>query len=100
MPKNDLAFCSGRSPVPVLAALPLYRDAGRITYFDPDRTWPGSVGAVDPLGDDALCTEPASVLEDGRPIPGNVFVDENARLGIQYCAQGQAIVGPLPASLT
>jgi hypothetical protein len=40
------------------------------------------------------------VLEDGRPIPGNVFVDENARLGIQYCAQGQAIVGPLPASLT
>jgi hypothetical protein len=34
------------SPVPILAALPLHRNAGWIADLDPDRAWPGSIGAI------------------------------------------------------
>jgi len=69
-------------PVPVLAALPLHRDARRIADLDPDRTWTGSISAVYPLGDDAFGAKPASVREDSRAIFGDVFVEQDASLGI------------------
>jgi hypothetical protein len=34
------------------------------------------------LGHDALGTKPASVLEHGRAIPGDVFIEQDANLGI------------------
>jgi hypothetical protein len=37
----------GRSPIPLLAALPLHGQARRIAQLDPDRAWTGSIGAAD-----------------------------------------------------
>src|SRR5258708_7792512 len=68
------------SPVPFLTALPLHRDASRIAHLDPDRARSGSIGAVHPLGDDTLGAKPASVLEHGRAIFGDVFVEQDASL--------------------
>src|SRR5262249_54823412 len=67
-----------QSPVPVCAALPLYRDARWIEDFDPDRAPPRSIGAVDPFRDDSLGAKPAGVLEHNRAILGNVFVGQDA----------------------
>src|SRR6266403_4264438 len=64
----------GGSPVPILAPLPLHRNAGRITDLDPDRKRTGSIGAVHPLRDDALGAKLASVLEHGRTVSGDVFI--------------------------
>jgi hypothetical protein len=43
----------------------------------PDRRVPSHL-----LGHDALGTKPASVLEDGRAVASDVFVEQDARLGI------------------
>src|SRR5258708_9344849 len=69
-------------PIPILAALPLHRDASRIAHLDPDRARSGSIGAVHPLGDDTLGAKPASVRKYGRAILGDVFVKQDAGLGI------------------
>jgi hypothetical protein len=74
---NDLG-----SSIPPLAALPRHGDAGGIAHLDPDRARTGSLGAVDLLGDDPLGTKPASVLEHRRAIPGDMFVEHDARLGV------------------
>ena len=71
--------CPG-SPIPLLAPLPLHRDAGGIADLDPDRTSTGSVGAIHSLRDDALGTKLASVLEHGRTVLGDVLVEQNASL--------------------
>ena len=70
------------SPVPILAALPLHRDAGWIADLDPYRARTGSIGAVSALRDDAFSTKPAGMFENGRTIPGDMFVEQNARIGI------------------
>src|SRR2546427_4795652 len=70
------------SPVPLLAALPLHNDAGRIADFDPDRTSAGSIGPVDLLGDDSLRAKPASMFEHRRAITDDVFVEHDARRGM------------------
>src|SRR5258708_9343787 len=49
------------SPVPILSALPLHRDAGRIADLDPDLARPRSIGAVDLLGYDALGAKRACI---------------------------------------
>ncbi len=52
---NDIHRISGApaptrgSSIPILATLPLHRDAGRIADLDPDRARTGSIGAVHPL---------------------------------------------------
>ena len=38
------------------------------------RDWPGSIGAIDLLGNDALGTKPARMGEGGRPIFSDVLV--------------------------
>jgi hypothetical protein len=58
------------SPIPDLAPLPLYRDAGEIAHLDPDEARAGSVGAVDLLRENALGTKPASMGEHSQPIFG------------------------------
>ena len=70
-----------RSPIPPLAAFPLHGNARRIANLHPDRAWPGSIGAINLLGNDSLGTQPASVLEHGRAIPGNVFVEQDVSVG-------------------
>jgi hypothetical protein len=50
------------SSIPLLDALPLHRNAGRITDLDPYRTRTGSIGAVGALRDDAFSTKPAGML--------------------------------------
>ena len=68
------------SPIPLLAAGPLHRDAGGIADLDPDRARTGSVGgAVDLLGDDALGAKPASVGENRSAVLRNVFVEHTFR---------------------
>jgi len=71
-----------QSPIPILVALPLHRNAGGIADLDPHRARPGSISAVHPLRNDALGAKPASVLEHGRAILGDVFVEQDARLRI------------------
>jgi putative intracellular protease/amidase len=75
-------YFSLNSSVPVLAALLLCRDAGGIADLDPDRAWPGSIGAVGAFRDDAFSTDSAGMFEHRRAIPGDVFVEHDARLGI------------------
>src|SRR5215470_18966450 len=64
--------------IPILAPLPLHRDARRIADLHPDPAPPRSIGAVDLLGRDALGAKPASVFEDGRAVLGDVFVEQDA----------------------
>jgi hypothetical protein len=71
----------GEPPAPILAALPLYRDAGWVADLDPDRTGTGSIGAVYSLGDDALGAKPASVGESSRAIFSDVFIEQDAGRG-------------------
>jgi hypothetical protein len=73
---------AGWSSIPLLAALPLHRDAGRISDLDPDGAPTGSICAIDPLGDDALGTKPAGVSEDGGSILRQVVIEQDARLRI------------------
>jgi hypothetical protein len=54
--------------VPILTALPLHREAGRIANLDPDQARTGPIGSVYPLGHDALGAKPASVGENDRAI--------------------------------
>jgi hypothetical protein len=70
------------SSIPNLASLPLHGDAGGIADLDPDAARAGSIGTVHPLGNDALGAEPACTGKHDRPIFGNVFVKQNASLGI------------------
>jgi hypothetical protein len=72
-----------RSSVPLLAALPLYSNARGITDLDPHWAPTGSIGAVHPLGDDALSAKSASVRENDRTILSDVFVEQDAHLGAQ-----------------
>jgi hypothetical protein len=53
-----------------LAPLPLHGDAGGIADFDPDAARAGSIRAIDPLRNDTLGTESASMGEHGRAIIG------------------------------
>jgi len=82
-----------RSSVPVLATLPLHRNAGGIPDLDPDRARTRPIGAVDPLGDDALGAKPASMSEHGRTVLGNVFIEQDASLDTpqQACQRGLAV---------
>ena len=57
--------CAGSSG-PILATLPLHRDAGGIADLDLDRARTGSIGAVHLLGDEALGAKPASMRENDR----------------------------------
>src|SRR6267154_2614530 len=68
-------------PVPILAA---FRCTAMLagSDLDPDRAWPGSIGAVGALRDDAFSTKPAGMFEHRRAIPGDVFVEHDACLGI------------------
>ena len=68
------------SPIPILAALPLYCDARGIANLDPDRARTGPIDAIHPLRDDALGAKPASVGENSRTILGDMFVEQDARL--------------------
>jgi len=75
--------CQPASPVPILAALPLlYRDARWIADLDPGPTPSRSIGAVDPFRDSSLDTKPACVREDGLPILGKVFIEQDADLSV------------------
>jgi hypothetical protein len=69
------------SSVPLLTMLAPRRSPGLQILI---QTGHGSdrQGPVHPLGDDPLGAKPASMFEHGRPIPGEVFVEKNARLGI------------------
>jgi hypothetical protein len=62
-----------KSPIPLLATLPLHRDPGRIADFDPDAARAGSIGAIDFLRHNALCAQPASVREDAGTVVGDVL---------------------------
>src|SRR5258707_9043774 len=59
----DRARCS---PIPILAALPLYCDARGIANLDPGRTRTGSLDAVGAFRDDALGAKPTRMLEHRR----------------------------------
>jgi hypothetical protein len=82
---RDIHRCISRaasSSIPILAALPLHGDAGRIANLDPCAGRAGSIGTVNPLGNDALVAKPARVPEDDRAVLDNVVVEQDARLGI------------------
>src|SRR5215475_9407319 len=70
------------SSVPKLAPLPLHRKAGGITDLDPDAAQVGSVRAVNLLRHDALGAKPAGVREDDRTVLDDVFVEQDANLGV------------------
>jgi hypothetical protein len=72
------AVMTDASPIPILAPAPLHGDAGRIAHLDPCAGRAGSIGTVNPLGNDALSTEPARIGEHGRTIFGYVFVEKDA----------------------
>ncbi len=50
--------------------------------LDPDAARTGSVGAVDPLRNDAFSAKSARMGEHGQPIFDNVFVQQDACLGV------------------
>jgi hypothetical protein len=75
------------SPIPILAALPLHRDAGRIADLNPYRARTGPIGAVDFLRDDSLRAKPASVLKNSWAIRGDVFIEQDASLGIDQSGE-------------
>src|SRR6516225_8102107 len=60
---NACRSAPGSSPVPILAALPLHGDGGRVLGLDPGGVRPRAVGRVDLLRDDAFRTKPAGVRE-------------------------------------
>jgi hypothetical protein len=68
--------------IPLLATLTLHRDAGRIANLDPNGARPGSIRSVYPLGDDALGAKPTSMIENSRAIFGDVFVEQDASVGV------------------
>jgi hypothetical protein len=65
------------SSIPHLAPLPLHGNAGGIADFNPDAVRAGSIGTVNPLGNDALCAKPARMGKHGRPIFENVLVKQD-----------------------
>jgi hypothetical protein len=79
---NTSAFPDLALSIPVLAPLPLHRGAVRIADLDPHRARTGSIRSVYPLGDDALGTKPAGMSENDRALLANVFVEQEACLGI------------------
>jgi hypothetical protein len=80
-----------RSPVPPLAPLPLHGDAGGIADFDPDPARAGPIGTVNPLGNDTFGPKLTSVREHGRPILGDVFVKQDAGLGIAESSRQRSL---------
>jgi hypothetical protein len=88
-----------RSPIPLLTALPLDRDAGGIPDLDPHRTRPGPIGAVDLLGNDPLSTKPASMREHRRAIFSNGSVRPMASLGLSMSAPGAVDVAGCEAGV-
>ena len=70
---------ASKSSVPIVATLPLHRNAGGIPDLDPERARTRPIGAVDPLGDDALGAKPASVGENRSAVLRNVFVEHTFR---------------------
>jgi hypothetical protein len=66
--------------IPLLAPLPLHGDARGIADFDPDAARTGSIGTVNSLGNDTLGAKLTSVRKDGKPILGEVFVQQDAGL--------------------
>jgi hypothetical protein len=70
-----------------LAPLPLYGDARRIAHLDPDGARAGPVGAFDPLRNDALRPNAASVRKDGWAIYSGVFINQDARFGLAQQAR-------------
>ena len=68
----------GGSPVPLLAAFLLHGYAEGIANLDPCAGRAGSIGTVNPLGNDALSTELACIGEHSRPIFGDVLVQQDA----------------------
>jgi len=80
---------TGRSSIPIFAPLPLDRDTRRIADLDPCCARPRSIGTIDPLRDDALGAQLACMLEYGRTIPGNMFVEKDVGLdAAQQARQG------------
>jgi hypothetical protein len=49
----------------------------------PDTARAGSIGAIDLLRHDALGAEPASVSEDDRAVLDDVFIEQDAGLGVR-----------------
>jgi hypothetical protein len=70
------------SSIPYLAALPLHSHAGGIADLDPDAARAGSIRAIDLLRNCALGPKLARMGEHGRPIFGNVFVQQDSSLGV------------------
>ena len=68
---------ASKSSVPIVATLPLHRNAGGIPDLDPDRARTRPIGAIHPLRDNALGAKPAGVLEYGGTVLGNVFVERD-----------------------
>src|SRR5215467_15009923 len=99
-PKDSRAVATPASPqrgalgsfpptIPIFAPLPLDRDTRRIADLDPCRARPRSIGTIDPLRDDALGAQLACMLEYGRTIPGNMFVEKDVGLdAAQQARQG------------
>jgi hypothetical protein len=72
-------------------SLPLYGDAGGIADLDPGAARAGPIGAVDPLRHDALGAKLARMGEHSRPILGDVFVQQDASLGIAQQARQRSL---------
>jgi hypothetical protein len=65
-----------------LTALPLHGYACGIADLNPDAARSGPVGAIDRLRHDTLGAKLARVSEHGRPILDDVFVQQDACLGL------------------
>jgi hypothetical protein len=71
------------SLVPLLAALPLYRDARWISHLDPSPARTRAVGRAEPLRYDPFGTEPASVGEHVRSVRQDVLAEPDRTMMAQ-----------------
>ncbi len=83
-PQANLARADSGSSVPQLAPLPLHGDAGRIADLDPDTARARPIGAIDLLRNDASAPSQQGVREDDCAILGNVFIEQDAGLGLAH----------------
>jgi hypothetical protein len=70
---------------------PLHGDAGRIADLDPDAARAGLIGAIDLFRHDTLGAKPVSVCEDDRAVLGDVFIEQDAGLGIAQQPRQRAL---------